>query len=339
VIELRVVEAVQEVDRPRARGGEADADFAGELGMRARHERRQLFVPRLHELHGAIGSAERAHDAVDAVAGIAVDAPHAPFTEALEQEIANRGSSHARSLQDRFRRRKEGQMLRRIMQDLRGDSIVARDGVVGSLKMCTSTTNAGACATSSSIPAGGCRTQGAGLAGLHRHGPEAGGSAPLGTLRLRLSREEIEHSPPLDSALPVSRQFQEAHARYYRYNWYWTEPNLWGAYPGSAAERTDEEAFRQMKAAESKAERSHLRSTRAVAGYHIEAADGSLGHVEDFALDDEHWTIAACWSARASGCGENVLVAPAAVRAIDWRGRKMVLRMSCDDLRRARDAL
>ena len=36
VVELRVVEAVQEVDRARPRGGEADADLAGELRVRRR---------------------------------------------------------------------------------------------------------------------------------------------------------------------------------------------------------------------------------------------------------------------------------------------------------------
>jgi len=232
-------------------------------------------------------------------------------------------------------------MLRRIMKDLRGDSIVARDGVVGSLEdvyfddqrwgVRYLVVDTGRWLPGRKVlisPASIETTQ------------ETGGTAPLSPLRLRLSREEVEHSPPLDSALPVSRQFQEAHARYYRYNWYWTEPNLWGAYPGSAAERTGEEAFRQMKAAESKAERSHLRSTRAVAGYHIEASDGRLGHVEDFALDGEHWTIAGVVIETRNWLpGRKVLVAPAAVCAIDWRHRKMVLRMSIDELRRAADAL
>jgi len=232
-------------------------------------------------------------------------------------------------------------MLRRIMKDLRGDSIVARDGVVGSLEdvyfddqrwgVRYLVVDTGRWLPGRKVlisPASIETTQ------------ETGGTAPLSPLRLRLSREEVEHSPPLDSALPVSRQFQEAHARYYRYNWYWTEPNLWGAYPGSAAERTCEEAFRQMKAAESKAERSHLRSTRAVAGYHIEASDGRLGHVEDFALDGEHWTIAGVVIETRNWLpGRKVLVAPAAVCAIDWRHRKMVLRMSIDELRRAADAL
>jgi hypothetical protein len=35
----------------------------------------------------------------------------------------------------------------------------------------------------------------------------------------------------------------------------------------------------------------HLRSSRAVTGYHIEARDGEVGHVEDFLVDDETWAI------------------------------------------------
>ena len=35
----------------------------------------------------------------------------------------------------------------------------------------------------------------------------------------------------------------------------------------------------------------HLRSSRAVTGYHIQATDGDLGHVEDFIVDDHSWTI------------------------------------------------
>lgn len=35
----------------------------------------------------------------------------------------------------------------------------------------------------------------------------------------------------------------------------------------------------------------HLRSTREVVGYHIQAKDGELGHVEDFLVDDHTWAI------------------------------------------------
>jgi len=36
---------------------------------------------------------------------------------------------------------------------------------------------------------------------------------------------------------------------------------------------------------------SHLRSNKAVTGYHIEASDGEIGHVEGFIMDDRAWAI------------------------------------------------
>jgi hypothetical protein len=35
----------------------------------------------------------------------------------------------------------------------------------------------------------------------------------------------------------------------------------------------------------------HLRSTHEVSGYNIQAADGEIGHVEDFIIDDAAWAI------------------------------------------------
>ena len=89
VVELRVVEAVQQMDRARAGGGHADADGvgAGELGVPARHERGHLLVPCLDELGIALRAVERAEEPVDPVAGIPVDAVDAPLAEACENEV------------------------------------------------------------------------------------------------------------------------------------------------------------------------------------------------------------------------------------------------------------
>ena len=53
MVELGVVEAVEQMDRPRTRGREADPDLAGELRVRARHQRRHLLVAHLNELKRA----------------------------------------------------------------------------------------------------------------------------------------------------------------------------------------------------------------------------------------------------------------------------------------------
>ena len=90
VVHLRVVEAVEKVDRAGARGCDADADLARELRVRARHERAQLLVARLDELDAPRVAAEGAHQAVDAVAGVREDALDPPLCHSLDDEVADR---------------------------------------------------------------------------------------------------------------------------------------------------------------------------------------------------------------------------------------------------------
>ena len=89
VIEPRVVKPGDEMRRARPRGGDADAELAGELGMRRGHEGGHLLVPDLDELDLAFGALQRAEHAVDAVAGIAVDPSHAPLMKTLDKEVAD----------------------------------------------------------------------------------------------------------------------------------------------------------------------------------------------------------------------------------------------------------
>ena len=91
MVERRVVEAVQGVDRPRPLRRQADAGLAGELGVGAGHQRGQLLVHRLDQLRPVPRPVEGAHDGVDPVPGVAEDALHAPRAQALHQEIGHRG--------------------------------------------------------------------------------------------------------------------------------------------------------------------------------------------------------------------------------------------------------
>ena len=84
VVELGVIQAVQQMYRARAGRGEAHADFAGELRVRARLEGRELLVARLHELNAMVAAIEGAHDSIDAVSRITVNTPHTPGGEALQ---------------------------------------------------------------------------------------------------------------------------------------------------------------------------------------------------------------------------------------------------------------
>jgi hypothetical protein len=80
----------------------------------------------------------------------------------------------------------------------------------------------------------------------------------------------------------------------------------------------------QRKNEEARAEREeandvHLRSANKVTGYRIGAADGDIGHVEDFIIDDETWEIRYMvvdtqnwWP------GEKVLVVPQWICRVSW---------------------
>ena len=91
VVELRVVEAVEQVDRARARRRHADAERvgAGELRVAACHESGHLLVTGLDEVGVAVGPVERAEERVDPVAGVAVDAVDVPLAQALQEVVGD----------------------------------------------------------------------------------------------------------------------------------------------------------------------------------------------------------------------------------------------------------
>ncbi len=83
VVELRVVEAVEQVDRAGPGGRHADADLAGQLGVRAGGEGGDLLMARLDELDLVAMLVEATEDPVDAIPRIAVDPAHPVLVKSL----------------------------------------------------------------------------------------------------------------------------------------------------------------------------------------------------------------------------------------------------------------
>jgi hypothetical protein len=76
-----------------------------------------------------------------------------------------------------------------------------------------------------------------------------------------------------------------------------------------------------------------------VVGYAIRAADGELGHVEDFVVEDDSWKIAGMVvDTRNWLPGKKVLVPPSAIADIDWEGRQVTVAMTREELKRAPEA-
>jgi hypothetical protein len=114
------------------------------------------------------------------------------------------------------------------------------------------------------------------------------------SLIVNLTRKQIENSPPIESHKTVSRQYEEEYYQYYGWPGYWQGDGLWGmsGFPIlSTPPKTPptEEAFTNSRNHVNAD--AHLRSAESVNGYHIEATDGTAGHVCDFLMDEKSWAI------------------------------------------------
>jgi len=145
-----------------------------------------------------------------------------------------------------------------------------------------------------------------------------------------LTKKQIEASPSLDSDKPVSRQFEESYYGYYGWPSYWSGPYSWGYYP--YIER-NHERWNDFPKEEKKYDH-HLRSSHEVAGYNIEATNGEIGHVEDFIVDDDTWTIrylivnTSNWWA-----GKKVLISPLWIKTVSWSERTVSIDLTRETIK------
>jgi hypothetical protein len=160
---------------------------------------------------------------------------------------------------------------------------------------------------------------------------------PARRLEVALTKKQVENSPDIDTHQPVSRQHEALYNRYYGYPYYWGGPYLWGAgaYPADmiippmVPVLVDEEI-------PSEPGDSHLRSTEGVSGYSIEAADGEIGHVDGFVVDDEAWAIRYLEVATRNWWpGKKVLVSPEWIERVSWADSKVYTALSREAIQNA----
>lgn len=107
-------------------------------------------------------------------------------------------------------------------------------------------------------------------------------------LLVNLTRKQIENSPSIELHKPLSRQYEEEYYRYYGWPYYWEGSGLWGM---SGFPILDLPPQTSPGGPSPESADAHLRSTQAVTGYHIQASDGTIGHVCDFLIDSQSWAI------------------------------------------------
>ncbi len=145
-----------------------------------------------------------------------------------------------------------------------------------------------------------------------------------------LTKKQIEESPSLDSHKPVSRQFEVSYYGHYGWPMYWAGSSMWGPYPYIVHER--DKSRKPTK--DEKAWDPHLRSTHEVSDYYIQAADGEIGHVEDFVIDDETWAIRyLIIDTRNWWPGKKVLVSPQWIERVSWDESKIFVNLNREKIK------
>ena len=171
------------------------------------------------------------------------------------------------------------------------------------------------------------------------HAPAGSGAIPVD-----LNREQVKQSPGLDADQPVSRQLEAS--LYVHYGWqpYWPAPAAAGmAYVPPLGPLSPATAAAQPDVALPQGERPsgdpHLRSIAEVTGYDIHASDGHIGHVEDFLVDPQDWSIRyVVVDTKNWWPGKQVLIDPGSVAEVDWADREVRVRRSREEIRAAPDA-
>lgn len=147
----------------------------------------------------------------------------------------------------------------------------------------------------------------------------------LNSFPVDLTMEQVRNSPSIDTDKPVSRQHEALLQQYYGWPAYWLPlsgagefavpfyfppPPAAGSEPGAAPAKS--------------AGDPHLRSANDTVGYHIEATDGGVGHVEDFLIDEAGWAIRyLAVDTRNWWPGRKVIVAPTWIRDVSWETRRV----------------
>lgn len=146
-----------------------------------------------------------------------------------------------------------------------------------------------------------------------------------------LTKEQVRNSPDIDTDKPVSRQHEVALHAYYGWPIYWSKV----APAGVDTVALPPPAMAVVDAVEGQEGDPHLQSTQEVIGYYIRARDGDIGHVDDFIVDDETWTIRyMIVDTRNWFPGKKVLVSPQWITEVSWGEAKVYVDMTGADIKK-----
>jgi hypothetical protein len=140
-------------------------------------------------------------------------------------------------------------------------------------------------------------------------------------LPVSLTKEQVKHSPDIDTHKPVSRQQEMGYLGYYGYGKYWGGGGLWGAglYPDILQAGLQQLGSGPDDPAGHQHNSPHLHSANEVTRYYVHASDGDIGHVQGFLVDEETWAIRYIIVNTSNWwLGHQVIIAPQWIDDVNW---------------------
>ncbi len=156
-------------------------------------------------------------------------------------------------------------------------------------------------------------------------------AADVETLHVNLTRKQIEDSPAIETHRPVSRQHETEYYQYYGWPAYWQVEGMWSAIDVPVATPPPASVPHH---GHNQREDLHLRSMKAIAGYHLHAIDGQVGTVRSFMVDGKTWAIrelvveAGHWYA-----GKTILLLPKNISRISYEDSAIFVDLTLNDIR------
>lgn len=156
-------------------------------------------------------------------------------------------------------------------------------------------------------------------------------------ITVNLTKSQIEDSPVLESDKPVSNQFQEEFRGYYGYPIFASGMGYGGIGRGLVLPKTPikPEGEEVIKKTEDDNEWDpNLRSTHSVTGYHIKAIDDTIGHIDDFIIDDQKWEIQYLVIDTKNWLpGRKVLISPKWIEDVSWSEAKVFVTLKGEEVK------
>lgn len=147
-------------------------------------------------------------------------------------------------------------------------------------------------------------------------------------LEVALTQQQVMDCPDIALDPPVSHQRAEGRHTLDGHPAYWGTSIPWGLSmcPGDPVVLALLHESTQQALMRAKRGDPHLRSTRALRGYSVQACDGAAGHIVDFVIDDMNWTIRYIAIAYRNWWPRRTVVVPSCwVSAIDWSQSMLII--------------